>query len=66
MKVGFQAPVMIQRCEWNSCRQCSGSGSTGSTWFLASQILLSSSKNSKENLDSYCSVTYFELFIFEK
>ncbi len=29
-------------------------------------ILLSSSKNSKKNLDSYCFVTSFGLFIFEK
>jgi hypothetical protein len=29
-------------------------------------ILLSSSKNSKENLDSYCFVTSFGLFSFEK
>ncbi len=28
-------------------------------------ILLSSSKNSKKNLDSYCFVTTFGLFIFE-
>jgi hypothetical protein len=27
---------------------------------------LSASKNSKKNLDSYCFVTFFELFIFEK
>ncbi len=29
-------------------------------------ILPSSSKNSKKNLDSYCFVTSFGLFIFEK
>jgi hypothetical protein len=29
-------------------------------------ILLSSSKNSKKNLDPYCFVTSFGLFIFEK
>jgi hypothetical protein len=29
------------------------------------RILLSSSKNSKKNLDSYCFVTSFGLFIFE-
>jgi hypothetical protein len=29
-------------------------------------ILLSSSKNSKKNLDSYCFVTSFGLFVFEK
>jgi hypothetical protein len=29
-------------------------------------IFLSSSKNSKKNLDSYCFVTSFGLFIFEK
>jgi hypothetical protein len=28
--------------------------------------LLSSSKNSKENIDSYCFVTFFMTFIFEK
>ncbi len=45
----------------------SGFGSTG---FWASRvrirILLSSSKNSKKNLDSYCFVTSFGLFIFKK
>ena len=46
--------------------QCSGSGSTGSTCFWASRILLSSSKNSKKNLNSYCFVTSFGLFVFEK
>jgi hypothetical protein len=30
------------------------------------RILLSASKNSKKNLDSYCFVTSFGLFIFEK
>ncbi len=30
------------------------------------RILLSSSKNSKKNLDSYCFVTFFGQFIFEK
>ncbi len=38
-------------------------------WFWASwiriRILLSSSKKSKKNLDSYCSATSFWLFIFE-
>jgi hypothetical protein len=29
-------------------------------------IILSASKNSKKNLDSYCFVTSFGLFIFEK
>jgi hypothetical protein len=29
-------------------------------------VLLSSSKNSKKNLDSYCFVTSFGLFIFNK
>jgi hypothetical protein len=58
----------------------SGSGFTGSTCFWASRIrihkselwirirlriLLSSSKNSKKNLSSYCFVTFFGLFIFE-
>jgi hypothetical protein len=54
----------------------SGSGSTGSTCFWASwirihqsevwiRILLSPSNKSKKNLDSYCFVTYFLLFIFE-
>ncbi len=43
--------------------QYSGSRSTGSTCFWASRIriLLSSSKNSKKNLDSYCFVTSFGL-----
>ncbi len=57
------------------------SGSTGSTCFWASRIqirvhlsevwiririLLSSSRNSKKNLDFYCFVTSFWLFIFGK
>ncbi len=33
---------------------------------LSPRILLSSSKNCKENLDSYCFVTCFGLFIFER
>jgi hypothetical protein len=37
-------------------------GPPGSTCFWSSRILLSSSKNSKKNLDSYCFVTYFGLF----
>ncbi len=54
----------------------SGSGFTASTWFWASwirsrirsriRILLSFSKNNKKNLDFYCFVTSFWLFIFEK
>ncbi len=58
----------------------SGSASTGSTYFWASWtrihqsevciririwILLSPSKKSKKNLDSYCFMTSFWLFIFE-
>jgi len=41
--------------------QCcgSGSGSTGSTCFWASRILLSSYKNSKKNLDSSCFCDFF-------
>jgi hypothetical protein len=35
-------------------------------WASRIRILLSSSKNSKKNLDSYCFVTSFGLFIFEK
>ncbi len=61
-----------------SILQCSGSESvSGSTCFWASRIrihqsevwiriLLSSSKNSKKNLDSYCFVTFLGHFIFEK
>jgi hypothetical protein len=62
-----------------SQRQCSESGSTGSTFFgpprsgsiiqrqcSGSGILLSSSKNSQKNLDSFCFLTSFGLFIFEK
>ncbi len=60
--------------------QCCGSGSTRSTCFWASwirirfyqsevwtriQILLSTSKKRKKNLDSFCFVTSFWLFIFE-
>ncbi len=44
--------------------QCCGSGSVGSVCFWISwiwiQIFLSSSKNSKKNLDSYCFVTFFD------
>ncbi len=43
-----------------------GSGSTGSTCFWASRILLSLCKNSKKNLNSYYFVTLFDFFIFEK
>jgi hypothetical protein len=56
----------------NHFYQCcgSGSGSTGSTCFWVSwiriRILLSLSKYSKKNLDFYCFVTSFWLFIFEK
>jgi hypothetical protein len=62
-----------------SYKQCFGSGSTGCTCFWAIRIhlsevwtrirlriLISSSKNSKKNLDSYCFVTSFGLFVFEK
>jgi SpoVK/Ycf46/Vps4 family AAA+-type ATPase len=45
--------------------QCSGSGST-CFWASRIWILISTSKNSKKNLDSYCCVTSFGLFIFEK
>ncbi len=57
--------------------QCSGSRSE-STWFWASRIrvhysgvwiqirILLSSKTSKRNLDSYCFMTSFGPFIFEK
>ncbi len=37
-----------------------------SVCFWASRILLSSSKNSKKNLNSYCFGTSLRLFIFEK
>ncbi len=43
----------------------SGSGSTGSTCFWASRILLSSCKNSKKNFDPTI-LCLFWLFIFEK
>ncbi len=51
--------------------QCCGSGSeSGSTCFWASwiriRILLSLSKTSKKNLDFYCFVTSFWLFLLEK
>ncbi len=44
------------------CRSGSESGSVGSVCFRASwiRILLSSCKNNKKNLDSYCFVTLFE------
>ncbi len=39
----------------------------GTVWIsIRLQILLSSSKNRKKNLDSYCFVTYSWLLIFEK
>ncbi len=41
----------------NCCHQCCVSGI---------RILLSSSKNSKKNLDFFCFVTFFGLFVFEK
>ncbi len=50
---------------FNITKQNSGSGST-CFWASRIRILLSSSKNSKKNLDSYCLVTSFGLFIFEK
>ncbi len=48
--------------------QCCGSGSVGSIWFLTSwiRILLSSSKNSKKNLDSYCFCDFFLNFYLWK
>jgi hypothetical protein len=49
----------------NTKNQCSRSGST-CFWASRIRILLSSSKNSKQHLDSYCFVTSFGLFIFEK
>jgi hypothetical protein len=48
-----------------SQRYRSGSGSTG-FWTSRIRILLSSSKISKKNLDSFCFVTSFGLFIFVK
>ncbi len=52
---------------WVFTHQCCGSDSLGSICFWASwiriRILLSSSKNSKKNIDSYCFVTSFWLFI---
>jgi hypothetical protein len=63
-------------CQVNNYNENQCSGPPGSTCFLASRIrihlsevwiriLLSSSKKSKKNLDSYCLVTSFRLFIFE-
>jgi hypothetical protein len=48
--------------------QCCRSGPGKSICFRASRIriLLSASKNSKKNIDSYCFVTSLWLFIFEK
>jgi hypothetical protein len=48
-----------------SQRYGSGSGST-CFWTSRIRILLSSSKNSKKNLDFFCLVTSFGLFIFVK
>ncbi len=53
-------------------KQCSGSGSTCfwvsciRTHQLEVWILILRSSSSKKNLDSFCFVTYFGLFIFEK
>ncbi len=56
---------LLHMCLACGCsNQCSGSesgsGSTGSTCFWASRILLWSCKNSKKNLDSYYFVTLFD------
>ncbi len=60
----------IKHCFNQCCGSGSESGSTGSTCFWSSwmriRILLSLSKNSTKNLDFYCIVTSFWLFIFEK
>jgi hypothetical protein len=69
-----QKEIEISRLHGQVFLQCfgsvceSGSKSTGSTCFWASwiRIILSSSNNSKKNLDSYCFVTSFGLFILEK
>ncbi len=62
-------PESVNFCINSNCyQQCCGSGSLGSICFWATRIrirqsgvririLLSSSKNSKKNLDSYCFVT---------
>jgi hypothetical protein len=58
-----------QRKERLTERQCCGSGSEcfwASRIRIRLRILLSSSKNSKKNLDSYYFVTSLCLFIFEK
>ncbi len=44
---------------WKDIIQCSGSGTTGSTCFWASQSMM-------WILDSYCFATSFGIFIFEK
>jgi hypothetical protein len=51
---------------WQCCGSESGSGSTGSTCFWASWILLSSCKKSKKNLDSYFFVTLFDFLSLKK
>ncbi len=65
-------PLAFKCIKFQCFLQCCGSGSeSGSICFWTSwiriwiRILLSSSKNSKKNLDSYCFVTSFRLFIFE-
>ncbi len=55
--------VAYQSDVWHS--QCCGSGSV-CFWASRIRILLSSIKNCKKNLDFYCFVTSFGLFIFEK
>ncbi len=63
---GQGAPAPRKTVTTNPLRQFCGSGSVGSVCFCTSwiQILISSSKNSKKNLDSYCFVTSFWLYIF--
>ncbi len=57
----------IRYCN-DTYKQCCGSGSVGSVgsvclWANLIWILLSSSKNSNTNFDSYCFVTSFWLFL---
>ncbi len=54
-----------RECRKASNRCCRSGSESGSTFFWASWILLSPSKKSKKNLDSYCFVNSFWLFIFE-
>jgi hypothetical protein len=63
---GLEPREFLAKEQCSGSESGSGSTSTGATCFWASRILLSASKNSNKKLHSYCFVTSFGLFIFEK